>query len=248
MLKQIVENYHVVAHQELTNIKGVASGTSASPKGMIFHIFENNKIPVSILDIGFGSGELGALLKNNPETHHWDVDGIDGWEPNCVNELLINRKLYRNIWHGMAQEIPADQLSQYNIICLLDVIEHLNAETAKWLLRTLLTHMGSNAYLFISTPLWFYPQENQQSGDLEEHLIGVPASSMMALLPTMYSINSPLIGGFILGKSSLDFIEFFQPTHNKNFSFHQGSLIATSIGLQQQPGIVFKTSLHQKNK
>jgi hypothetical protein len=62
------------------------------------------------------------------------------------------------------------------------LIEHLNIETAKWLLRTLLTNMGENAFLFISTPLWFYPQNQQPAGDFEKQLKGVRASSIMALI------------------------------------------------------------------
>jgi hypothetical protein len=49
----------------------------------------------------------------------------------------------------------------------------------KNLLKSLLTHLHPDAYLLISTPLWFYLQDQAQDGDLEEHLIGVPASSMI---------------------------------------------------------------------
>lgn len=241
MLQQIVKDYKIIIDENAIHSKGIAEGGSGAPKGMIFHILGNNQNPISILDIGFGTGGLASLVKSNSATSHWHIDGIDGWESNCKNKELINKKLYRNIWHGLAQNIPAHQLAAYDIICLLDVIEHLDAETAKWLLRTLLTHMGEDAKLFISTPLWFYPQDSQQQGDLEEHLIGIPASSMMALIPIMYSINHPLIGGFVFNKKSLDFIDFFQPTHNKKFSFNQGVIIASAIGLQQTPGVLFKT-------
>jgi hypothetical protein len=75
------------------------------------------------------------------------------------------------------------------------VIEHLDRDTAIELVRYILTNMNDNARFFISTPLWFYPQDTIQEGDLEKHLIGVPVSSMMAMLPQMYSVNNPLIGG-----------------------------------------------------
>lgn len=97
--------------------------------------------------------------------------------------------------------------------------------------------MKEDAFLFISTPLWFYPQDTIKNGDLEEHLIGVPATSMMALLPKMYSINEPLIGGFILAEQSLDYIDFFQPTTNKNFNYQQGLNI---INCQYKPGEYIK--------
>jgi 2-polyprenyl-3-methyl-5-hydroxy-6-metoxy-1,4-benzoquinol methylase len=234
MLQQTVKNYSVISH--LTDSNLVARGNSASPKGMIFHILEDNKPDVEVLDIGFGGGHLGELIRSNAETSHWAVDGIDGFLPNCHNLALFEKKLYRNVWHGLAQSMPSDMLSGYKIICLLDVIEHLTLDTAKWLLRTLLTGMGKQAFLFISTPLWFYPQGNIQSGDLEEHLIGVPASSMLALMPHLYAVSEPLVGGFVLSKRSLDFIEFFHPTTDKNFSYERGMAIARAVKMQCTPG------------
>ena len=237
-MKKIVENYRPVT--DLPTLKHQPMGDSASPKAMIFHILKDNAQSVSVLDIGFGTGNLGRLIKSNPESTHWTIDGIEGWEANCLNKELIDQKIYRNIWHGLAQELPSEALSKYNIICLLDVIEHLNAETAKWLLRTLLTNMGDDSFLFISTPLWYYPQDQHQDGDLEEHLIGVPASSMMALIPELYSISHPLVGGFIYSKKSLQFVEFFQPTSNKSFSYEMGTSILKAMNIPSEAGIVYR--------
>ncbi|SDD24507.1 class I SAM-dependent methyltransferase [Paraburkholderia lycopersici] len=238
MLKQIVENYSVVS--PISGSERFPQGKSAAPKELIFHILDDNTTSVAVLDIGFGEGQLGKLIKANPATAHWAVDGVDGYAVNCSNGELFAEKLYRNVWHGLAQDIPSEQFKQYKILCLLDVIEHLSAETAKWLLRTLLASMADDAFLFISTPLWFYPQETIQPGDLEEHLIGVPATSMLALMPKIYAVNPPLIGGFVLGKRSLDFIEFFQPTTDKHFSYEKGLAIANVVNCQHTPGVVFK--------
>ena len=238
MLKQFVRNYEILEALPLKSV--YASGDSASPKNLIFHVLEDLSSDVEILDIGFGSGKLGELIKSNPGTSHWSVDGVDGWEANCQNLELFERKIYRNVWHGFAQDVPSSQLSKYKIICLLDVIEHLTADTARWLFRTLLSSLGADSYLFVSTPLWFYPQDSQQTGDLEEHLIGVPASSMLALCPLMYAISHPLVGGFIFNRRSLDFIEFFQPTSDKSFSYSRGVNVANFVGLRVEPGIVYK--------
>ncbi len=146
----------------------------------------------------------------------------------------------RTIWHGLAQELSQERLSQYDIICLLDVIEHLTIDTAKFLLRTLLTSLADDSYLLVSTPLWFYPQNSQQAGDLEEHLIGVPASSMLSLCPVMYAVNYPLIGGFVFNKKSLAFIDFFQPVADKTFSYDRGTKIAKAVSLRIDPNIVYK--------
>ncbi len=194
-----------------------------------------------MLDIGFGAGGLGKMIKSDPQTRHWSVDGVDGFDANCNNPELFGQKFYRNIWHGLAQEIPFKILAEYKIICLLDVIEHMTGDAAKLVLETLLGDMGRESFLFISTPLWFCPQDSQQEGDLEEHLIGVPVTSMMALKPTMYSVNEPLIGGFVLNKGSLDYIDSFQPTTDRNFSLEHGMALAKSIGFQYGTGAIFKT-------
>lgn len=238
-MRQTVSNYEVIT--EVGPQRQTPMGDSASPKGMIFHILADNSEPVEVLDIGFGVGRLGEIIKANEQTRHWSVDGVDGWETNCLNADLFGRKIYRNVWHGLAQELPSDQIARYKIICLLDVIEHLNAETAKWLMRTLLSAMGRDAYLFVSTPLWFYPQGAQQDGDLEEHLIGVPVTSMLSLLPVSYSISHPLVGGFVYSKEALKYVELFQPVADKNFSFEMGMNVLRAVNVEYRPGTLFKT-------
>ncbi len=236
-MKEVVKDYAFSGANYILN--GTPLGDSASPKELIFHITEKIE-KIQVLDIGFGAGTLGTLIKTNPETNHWSIDGVDGWEANCYNSDLINKKIYRNIWHGLAQELSSERLKAYDIICLLDVIEHLEAKTARNLVSFLLHNLGDESVLFISTPLWFYPQESMQSGDLEEHLIGVPASSMMAMLPRMYAVNHPLIGGFVYGKESATYADFFQPTTNKAFSYEMGLKIVNSIGMKYQPNVLFK--------
>ena len=241
-MRQVVKDYLLM--EEMSRPKLTPMGDSASPKGIIFHILDDNSESVDVLDIGFGTGGLGLAIKGNTETNHWNVDGIDGWETNCLNNLLFEKNIYRNVWYGLAQELPSEKISKYKIICLLDVIEHLNAETAKWLFRTLLTDMGEDSYLFVSTPLWFYPQNQQQDDDLEEHLIGVPASSMLALIPLMYSISNPLVGGFVFSKKSLKYIDFFQPCTDKSFSYEMGMNIVKVLNINPLPGVLFKTNIN----
>jgi hypothetical protein len=240
-MKQYVSGYEIVS--PLSGASGRPNGGSCAPKGLIFEILEDNSQDISVLDIGFGVGHLGKLIRNHKATAHWHVDGIDGFEINCQNQDLLAQKCYRNIWHGLAQELPSEQIRQYRILCLLDVIEHLDIDTAKYVLRNLLTCMADDACLFVSTPLWFYPQDTMQDGDLEQHLIGVPASSMMSLLPTHYSVANPLVGGFVFNKRSLDYVKFFEPTSDKSFSYAQGMLIACAVGMNVEPGFLVTTHL-----
>lgn len=241
-MKQTVKDYRFI--EQATYTSKVPLGDSGSPKNLIFHILSDNSDSVDVLDIGFGEGTLGKIVKESPATSHWHVDGIDGWEENCYNTSLFKNGYYRNVWHGMAQELPNELLSKYRIVCLLDVIEHLSVNTAKDLLRDLLTHMGDDSFLFVSTPLWFYPQDQVQDGDLEEHKIGIPASSMFALIPVLYSISEPLIGGFVYSKKSLNYVEFFQPTENKEFTYQMGRDIVRAINVNYKQGEYYRLDLH----
>jgi SAM-dependent methyltransferase len=240
MIRQIVKDYQIIV--DIPDGDYRFGGDSQALKAMVVHLFDDldQHVPRSVLDIGFGLGKLGELIKAFPATTHWDVDGIDGFEVTCYNRELFQKKFYRNIWHGLAQELHIEQLKSYDVICLLDVIEHLDKDNAKELLRNLLSSMGEHSLLFISTPLWFYPQDRQQDGDLEEHLIGVPASSMVALRPLMYCIGSALVGNFVFNKQSLQYIDQFVPTTDRSFGFEQGVAVALQCGLKLDVGTIFK--------
>ncbi len=240
MLTPIVQDYQLC--HPIPVVADHFEAGSAALKSLVLHILADNSQPTQVLDIGFGTGTLGQLIKTHPASHHWHVDGVDGYYHNCCNRALFAQGYYRHIWHGLAQHISPEQIGQYDIVCLLDVIEHLDLESAKWLMRTLLTFLRDDAWLFVSTPLWFYPQEQEQAADLQAHQIGIPASAMLALQPVLYATGVQLVGNFVYAKQSLDFVEFFQPTSNRNFSMDQGLRIATAVGMNLTPNVVFKLS------
>jgi 2-polyprenyl-3-methyl-5-hydroxy-6-metoxy-1,4-benzoquinol methylase len=220
-MKKIVNEYQVVADISPCDCKFL--GTSASLKRIVTVVPEDKTQTITILDIGFGAGDLGEIVKSTPETAHWHVDGIDGFIVACSNIELFNKRFYRNIWYGYAQNIPRDLLSSYSMICLFDVIEHLDPVSAKNLLILLLSSLGEDGRLVLSTPLWFFPQDHTQTGDMEEHLIGIPAKSLLSLDPLMCFISSgSLIGTFVFSKKSLDYMDCFLVTTDKNFNFEAG--------------------------
>ncbi len=231
MLNTIVSDYRIVA--DIPPTDHPFNGNSAAAKEIIKHVFPDNAVPRTVLDIGFGIGELARTLKTDPSTQHWHVDGIDGFAETCRNVELFKKGWYRNVWHGLAQDIPAAELASYDVLCLFDVIEHLDADTAKQLLKSLLAALGENSRLVISTPLWFYPQDHNREGDLEEHLIGVPGRSMLAMQPAMYLISSSfLIGNFVFTKDSLQYIDAFQPTTDRSFGYREGMQHLAELGVK----------------
>lgn len=72
---QTVRDYEPIS--DLSDENGYrAEGFSLAPKSLIFHILPDNSHPVQVLDIGFGVGQLGQLIKEEKTTNHWQIDGV----------------------------------------------------------------------------------------------------------------------------------------------------------------------------
>ncbi len=226
----VVENYQLI--EPIPEGDYRFGGDSIGFKEIVRHIPEDKTRRITLLDIGFRLGTLGEIVKNNNETCHWEIDGIDGYLTACRNQALFEKKYYRNIWHGLASSIPQSQLKTYDIICLFDVIEHLDAPDAKELLRSLLESLSEHSVLALSTPLWFYPQDQQNDGDLEEHKIGVPPSALFSLNPRMYHIHPRfLVGTFVFTRESLAHIDAFSPTTDKSYDIDRGLAELRRLGM-----------------
>jgi hypothetical protein len=224
-MKQYVRNYELI---ELIPQQPFSFyGGGVAYKELIFNILDNEK-NIKVLDIGFGIGHLGSVIRSNTATSHWIVDGIDGHEIACYNKDLFDTYVYRNIFHGMAQELTVDCIRDYDIVCILDVIEHMDIADARNTLFNLFSSLKEGGYIFLSTPLFFMPQACIEKGDLEQHKIGVPVSSLINLKPLMYSIYSHdiLVGGFVYGKDSLSAIDQFKPTTDISFNVDAGYAVA----------------------
>jgi len=207
-LKHIVKDYRII---DMPDNDYPQAGNSVGHKRIVREIPEDLSKDLSVLDIGFGMGDLGRIIKEDSDTSHWNVDGIDAYHRTCSNTELFAKKQYRNIWHGFANDLPKDQLSSYDIICLFDVIEHLDPEPAKELLTLLLESLGPNRYLALSTPLFFWPQDQMHEGDHEEHKIAIPPKSLFVLGPIKYHINSRfLIGTFLFSQRSAVQMKYFE--------------------------------------
>lgn len=110
-------------------------------KGLLKYI-EKYKKPARILDIGCAEGTLVKLAKENG----WDADGIEP-NKNFVNWAKDNFNL--NLIQG---SIPTSKLEEnsYDVITLLDVIEHVPDPDA--FLKTCVRYLKKGGIIFISTP------------------------------------------------------------------------------------------------
>lgn len=126
--------------------------------------------PTSILDIGIGFGKYGSLFRErldiangNYKKEDWKIriEGVEGfssyrsplWE--CYNKIHI----------GNILEL-ADGLGNYDVITILDVIEHLSKEEGIGLIDKLLRKSHG---IVITTPISWYAQDDWGGNELERH-------------------------------------------------------------------------------
>lgn len=130
--------------------------------------------PKSILDVGVGRGRYGALFRLTFETDNphisdrssWAVriDGVEAF-PEGIGE--IQNSIYDRIIGQPIQQV-VDDLGEYDVILMADVIEHLEKEEGLAVLRKLVTR--AKARLIVATPNGYYEQDEMYGNEFERHL------------------------------------------------------------------------------
>lgn len=128
--------------------------------------------PNSILDVGIGFGKYGVLIRDALELpfqryhkNQWKVklDGVEAF-PGYKNPL--HDFIYDKIFYCNVNEI-IDQLPKYDVILLIDILEHFSKEEGIHLIRKLLNY--TNKFLLISTPLYPADQDDYLGNKFERH-------------------------------------------------------------------------------
>ena len=140
------------------NLRGV-SPDECKPTIMKY-ILENIKKDAKILDVGFGSGVYGKLLR---AFYYQNIDGIDVYDKN-IHEMGLD-KIYDNIF---IENILNFHFDHYDLIIMGDVLEHIELEAAQELL---LRFMDDNkcSTMIISIP-YEYEQGELYGNSHERHL------------------------------------------------------------------------------
>lgn len=111
--------------------------------------------PHSVLDIGTGFGKYGILCREYLEL--WDgrqqysdfkrrIDGVEAYGPYITP---LHRYVYDNLYVQDVQELVDNLDYNYDLVLLIDVLEHFSKKDGERLLRKLLSkHKG----VLISTP------------------------------------------------------------------------------------------------
>lgn len=117
--------------------------------------FIANENPKSILDVGIGFGKYGVLSreildieKENYYKKDWKViiDGIEGFKDykNSIHEYVYNK-----VFYGLVQDIYKDIEKNYDLIIMIDILEHFEKEVGVQIINELLKKCKS---LLISVP------------------------------------------------------------------------------------------------
>lgn len=127
--------------------------------------------PKRVLDVGCGFGKYGVLLREYFDIWHerfakdtWQLhlEGIEAFERyrNPIHDYA-----YNHVHYGEAQQVFGG-LGAFDVVLIADVIEHLEKEQAKALVRQSLEHAP---VVVISTPREFYEQPDLFDNPYEVH-------------------------------------------------------------------------------
>lgn len=128
--------------------------------------------PAAILDVGIGFGKYGFLAREYLE--YWDgriafgarehrIDGIEAFETYVTS---LQREIYDQVYIGEATDVLSRLHRRYNLILLIDVLEHLNREDGNRLLDQCL---GISEALLVSTPIKMEEQGALFDNGFEQH-------------------------------------------------------------------------------
>lgn len=138
---------------------------------IIIHVIRRLR-PLSLLDIGVGFGKYGFLAReyleiwgSNNDYGHFSVR-IDGVEPFKSYITPCHSFIYDNIYNVDALTFVKKQTTEYDLVLLIDVLEHLEKEKGKVLISSLLEN---NRNVLISTPKVFHKQDAVYQNPYEVH-------------------------------------------------------------------------------
>lgn len=117
--------------------------------------------PKKVLDIGPGYGKYGVLVNEYTKA---EVDAVEVFEP-YIKDFNLKGK-YNKVFLGNGLDFD---ITGYDLVLLIDVIEHWEKEEAKAFLRKA---VGVGAKVLISTPRGFFPQDAVNGNEWERHLSG----------------------------------------------------------------------------
>ncbi len=129
--------------------------------------------PASVLDIGVGFGKYGVLCREYLEL--WDgreeyadftrkIDGIEAFEKYLTP---LHEFIYNKIYIGNATELVDKLENSYDLVLLIDVLEHFEKNQGRELLEKLLQKNGA---VLVSVPKNIGNQKDAFANAYETHV------------------------------------------------------------------------------
>lgn len=144
--------------------------------------------PQSVLDIGVGFGKYGVLCREYLEL--WDgredyhtftrqIDGIEAFEDYLTP---VHHYVYNQVFIGEAQNLVKTLKTSYDLVLLIDVLEHLTENEGKTLIKNILAkHTG----VLISTPKKMEEQHDAFHNTYETHRTQWSLRALCDLAPSL---------------------------------------------------------------
>jgi len=145
--------------------------------------------PTSILDVGTGFGKYGVLCREYLEL--WDgrhnysqfLRRIDGVEVFGEYITPLHKFVYNNIYISDVMEVLDKIESRYDLVLLIDVLEHFEKPQGEALLHTIL---HKNDGVLISTPKKPSTQKDAFGNVYETHRSKWSRSDLSSLAPNLF--------------------------------------------------------------
>jgi len=154
----LVERSSITGFSLKNNLRGIS--TDAGKANILKYILENIKKDAKILDVGFGSGVYGKLLRS---FYYQNIDGLDVYGEN-IKEMGLDL-IYNNIF---IENILDFDFDFYDLIIMGDVLEHIDLESSKKLLSKFINGNKCD-HIIISIP-YEYEQDEVYGNKYEKHL------------------------------------------------------------------------------
>lgn len=149
--------------------------------------------PRRVLDVGFGLGKWGFLLREAldfmdgrvaRDSWHVTIDGIDA----RAHDSPLPTWVYDDVRFDDVLGV-VDELADYDLVVLGDVIEHFEKDDGLALLRSLLAR---NRNVLVTTPLVYFEQELDDN-PFERHR---SHWTMRDFMPWTFDLD--VVGGFLI--------------------------------------------------
>ncbi len=128
--------------------------------------------PQSILDVGAGFGKYGVLareyldLRDGREKYQDWQRQVDGIEIFAEYITPLHEFIYDNVYIGQAADIIPTLQTRYDLILLIDVIEHFELDEGQKFLQ-ICQEAADN--IIVSTPITFISQKSSFGNPHETH-------------------------------------------------------------------------------